>query len=155
MNQLSSKLKKHRCVSCLTQEEVLLFLQELDIPKSIRDSFKKNQVGGKALKLISDRNLRDLGMSDINQRKGLLHSICNVRENGCIRVAPPPPQTSTAAGVCCGDGLAAWWSADEVWKWLKEQDFNFPSLKGLTGQSLIHLSDEDISLDFRWVLLAS
>ena len=143
MNQLSSKLKKHRCVSCLTQEEVLFFLQELDIPKSIRDSFKKNQVGGNALKLISDRNLRELGMSDINQRKVLLHSICNVHENGCIRVAPP--QTSTAAGVCCGDGLAAWWSADEVWKWLKEQDFNFPSLKGLTGQSLIHLSDEDIS----------
>ena len=139
MNQLSSKLKKHRCVSCLTQEEVLLFLQELDIPKSIRDSFKKNQVGGKALKLISDRNLRELGMSDINQRKGLLHSICNVRENGCIRVAPPP------AEVCCGDGLAAWWSVDEVWKWLEEQDFNFPSLKGLIGQSLIHLSDEDIS----------
>ena len=142
MNQLSSKLKKHRCVSCLTQEEVLLFLQELDIPKSIRDSFKKNQVGGKALKLISDRNLRELGMSDINQRKVLLHSICNVHENGCIRVAPPP---HLPAGVCCGDGLAAWWSADEVWKWLKEQDFNFPSLKGLTGQSLIHLSDEDIS----------
>ena len=141
MNRLSSKLKKHRCVSCLTQEEVLLFLQELDIPKSIRDSFKKNQVGGKALKLISDRNLQELGMSDINQRKGLLHSICNVRENGCIRVAPPP----LPAGVCCSDGLAAWWSADEVWKWLKEQDFNFPSLKGLTGQSLIHLSDEDIS----------
>ena len=117
---------------------MLLFLQELDIPKSIRDSFKKNQVGGKALKLISDRNLRELGMSDINQRKGLLHSLCNVHENGCIRVAPP-------AGVCCGDGLAAWWSADEVWKWLEEQDFNFPSLKGLTGQSLIHLSDEDIS----------
>ena len=140
MNQLSSKLKKHRCVSCLSQEEVLFFLQELDIPKSIRDSFKKNQVGGKALKLISDRNLRELGMSDINQRKALLHSICNVRENGCIRVAPPPP----AAGVCC-DGLAAWWSADEVWKWLKEQDFNFPNLTGLTGQSLIHLSDEDIS----------
>ena len=139
MNQLSSKLKKHQCVSCLTQEEVLLFLQELDIPKSIRDSFKKNQVGGKALKLVSDRNLRELGMSDINQRKGLLHSICNVRENGCIRVAPPP------AGVCCGDGFAAWWSADEVWKWLQEQDFNFPCLKGLTGQSLIHLSDEDIS----------
>ena len=142
MNQLSSKLKKHRCVSCLTQEEVLLFLQELDIPKSIRDSFKKNQVGGKALKLISDRNLRELGMSDINQRKGLLHSICNVRENGCVRVAPP---SSLPVGVCCGDGLAAWWSADEVWKWLKEQDFNFPCLKGLTGQSLIHLSDEDIS----------
>ena len=139
MNQLSSKLKKHRCVSCLTQEEVLLFLQELDIPKSIRDSFKKNKVGGKALKLISDRNLRELGMSDINQRKVLLHSICIVHENGCIRVAPP------AAEVCCGDGLAAWWSADEVWKWLQEQDFNFPCLKGLTGQSLIHLSDEDIS----------
>ena len=142
MNQLSSKLKKHRCVSCLTQEEVLFFLQELDIPKPIRDSFKKNQVGGKALKLISDRNLRELGMSDINQRKALLHSICNVRENGCIRIAPPP---SPPAGVCCGDGLAAWWSADEVWKWLQEQDFNFPRLKGLTGQSLIHLSDEDIS----------
>ena len=139
MNQLSSKLKKHRCVSCLTQEEVLFFLQELDIPKSIRDSFKKNQVGGKALKLVSDRNLRELGMSDINQRKGLLHSICIVHENGCIRVAPP------AAEVCCGDGLAAWWSADEVWNWLQEQDFNFPCLKGLTGQSLIHLSDEDIT----------
>ena len=143
MNQLSSKLKKHRCVSCLTQEEVLLFLQEFDIPKSIRDSFKKNQVGGNALKLISDRHLRELGMSDINQRKALLHSICNVRENGCIRVAPPP--TSTAAGVCFGAGLAAWWSADEVWKWLNEQGFNFPSLKGLTGRTLIHLSDEDIS----------
>ena len=143
MNQLSSKLKKHRCVSCLTQEEVLLFLQELDIPKSIIDSFTKNQVGGKALKLLSDRNLRELGMSDINHRKALLHSICNVRENGCIRVAPPPPPL--LAGVCCGDGLAAWWSADEVWKWLQEQDFNFPCLKGLTGQSLIHLSDEDIS----------
>ena len=138
MNQLSSKLKKHRCVSCLTQEEVLLFLQELDIPKSIRDSFKKNQVGGKALKLISDRNLRELGMSDINQRKGLLHSICNVRVHGCIHVAPP-------VGACCGDGLAAWWSADEVWKWLEEQGFSFPSLKGLTGRTLIHLSDEDIS----------
>ena len=138
INQLSSKLKQHRCVSCLSQEEVLLFLQELDIPKSIRDSFKKNQVGGKALTLISDRDLRELGMSDINQRKVLLHSIYNVRENGCIRVAPPP------AGACCGDGLAAWWSADEVWKWLK-QDFRFQSLKGLTGQALIHLSDEDIS----------
>ena len=137
MNQLSSKLKKHRCVSCLTQEEVLLFLQELDIPKSIRDSFKKNQVGGKALKLISDPHLLELGMSDINQRKGLLHAICNVRVHGCIRVTPSPG--------ACGDGLAAWWSADEVWNWLEEQGFNFPCLKGLTGQSLIHLSDEDIS----------
>ena len=137
MNQLSSKLKENRDVSCLSQEEVLLFLQELDIPKSIRDSFKKNQVGGKALNRISDPHLRELGMSDINQRKGLLHAICNVRVHGCIRVTPSPG--------ACGDGLAAWWSADEVWKWLEEQDFNFPCLKGLTGQSLIHLSDEDIS----------
>ena len=135
--QLSSKLKESHDVSCLSQEEVLLFLQELDIPKPIRDSFKKNQVGGKALKLVSDRNLRELGMSDINQRKGLLHSICNVRVHGCIHVAPP-------VGAC-GDGLAAWWSADEVWKWLEEQGFNFPCLKGLTGRTLIHLSDEDIS----------
>ena len=125
MNQLSSKLKESRDVSCLTQDEVLLFLQELDIPKPIRDSFKKNEIGGKALKLVSDRNLRELGMSDINQRKGLLHSICNVRVHGCIHVAPP-------VGAC-GDGLAAWWSADEVWKWLKEQGFSFPCLKGLTG----------------------
>ena len=138
MHQFSSKLKESRDVSCLTQEEVLLFLQELDIPKPIRDSFKKNQIGGKALKLISDRNLRELGMSDINQRKGLLHSICNVRVHGCIHVAPP-------VGACCGDGLAAWWSADEVWKWLEEQGFSFPCLKGLTGRTLIHLSDEDIS----------
>ena len=116
---------------------MLLFLQELDIPKPIRDSFKKNQVGGKALKLVSDRNLRELGMSDINQRKGLLHAICNVRVHGCIHVAPP-------VGAC-GDGLAAWWSADEVWKWLEEQGFSFPCLKGLTGRTLIHLSDEDIS----------
>ena len=137
MNQLSSKLKESRDVSCLTQDEVLLFLQELDIPKPIRDSFKKNEIGGKALKLVSDRNLRELGMSDINQRKGLLHSICNVRVHGCIHVAPP-------VGAC-GDGLAAWWSADEVWKWLKEQGFSFPCLKGLTGRTLIHLSDEDIS----------
>ena len=137
MNQLSSKLKESRDISCLSQEEVLLFLQELDIPKPIRDSFQKNQVGGKALKLDSDRNLRELGMSDINQRKGLLHSICNVRVHGCIHVAPP-------VGAC-GDGLAAWWSADEVWKWLEEQGFSFPSLKGLTGRTLIHLSDEDIS----------
>ena len=137
MNQLSSKLKESRDVSCLSQEEVLVFLQELGIPKPIRDSFKKNQIGGKALKLVSDRNIRELGMSDINQRKGLLHSICNVRVHGRIRVAPPPG--------ACGDGLAAWWSADEVWKWLEEQDFSFPCLKGLTGQSLIHLSDEDIS----------
>ena len=93
------------------------------------------------MKLISDRNLEELGMSDINQWKGLLHSICNVRENGCIRFAPPPSPPVRA----CGDGLAAWWSADEVWKWLEEQDFSFPCLKGLTGQSLIHLSDEDIS----------
>ena len=92
------------------------------------------------MKLISDRNLRELGMSDINQRKGLLHSICNVRENGCIRVAPPPLLVGA-----CGDGLAAWWSADEVWKWLKEQGFSFPCLKGLIGRTLIHLSDEDIS----------
>ena len=138
MNQLSSKLKESRDVSCLSQEEVLLFLQELGIPKSIRDSFKKNQIGGKALKLVSDRNLlRELGMSDINQRKGLLHSICNVRVHGRIRVAPPPG--------ACGDVLAVWWSSDEVWKWLEEQDFSFPCLKGLIGQSLIHLSDEDIS----------
>ena len=137
MNQLSSKLKESRDVSCLSQEEVLLFLQELGIPKPIRDAFKKNQIGGKALKLVSDRNLRELGMSDINQRKGLLHSICNVRAHGRIRVAPPPG--------ACGDGLAAWWSSDEVWKWLEEQDFSFPCLKGLTGQSLIHVSDEDIS----------
>ena len=41
MNQLSSKLKESRDVSCLSQEEVLLFLQELDLPKSIRDSFKE------------------------------------------------------------------------------------------------------------------
>ena len=137
MNQLSSKLKESRDVSCLSQDEVLLFLQELDIPKPIRDSFKKNQIGGKALKLVSDRNLRELGMSDTNQRKGLLHSICNVRVHGCIHVAPP-------VGAC-GDGLAAWWSADEVWKWLEEQGFSFPCLKGLTGRTLIHLSDEDIS----------
>ena len=90
------------------------------------------------MKLVSDRNLRELGMSDINQRKGLLHSICNVRVHGCIHVAPP-------VGACCGDGLAAWWSADEVWKWLKEQGFSFPCLKGLTGRTLIHLSDEDIT----------
>ena len=137
MNQLSSKLKGSQDVSCLSQEEVLLFLQELDIPKPIRDSFKKNEVGGKALKLVSDRNLRELGMSDINQRKGLLHAICNVRVHGCIHVAPP-------VGAC-GDGLAAWWSSDEVWKWLEEQGFSFPCLKGLTGRTLIHLSDEDIS----------
>ena len=124
MNQLSSKLKESRDVSCLSQEEVLLFLQELAIPKQIRDSFKKNQVGGKALKLVSDRNLRELGMSDINQRKVLLHAICNVRVHGCIHVAPP-------IGAC-GDGLAAWWSADEVWKWLEEQGFSFPCLKGRT-----------------------
>ena len=137
MNQLSSKLKESRDVSCLTQAEVLLFLQELDIPKPIRDSFQKNQIGGKALKLVSDRILRELGMSDINQRKGLLHSICNVRAHGCIHVAPP-------VGAC-GDGLAAWWSADEVWKWLEEQGFSFPCLKGLTGRTLIHLSDKDIT----------
>ena len=137
MKQVSSKLKESRDISCLTQEEVLMFLQELDIPKPIRDSFKKNQVGGKALKLVSDRILRELGMSDINQRKGLLHSICNVRAHGCIHVAPPPG--------ACGDGLAAWWSADEVWKWLEEQGFSFPCLKGLTGRTLIHLSAKDIT----------
>ena len=137
MHQLSSKLKEHRCVSCLSQEEVLLFLQELEIPKSIRDSFKKNQIGGKALELVSDHNLHKLGMSDINQRKGLLHAICNVRVHGCIHVAPPPG--------ACGDGLAAWWSSDEVWKWLEEQGFSFPCLKGFTGRTLIHLSEDDIT----------
>ena len=137
MNQLSSKLKESKDVSCLSQEEVLLFLQELDIPKPIRDSFKKNQIGGKALKLVSDRILRELGMSDINRRKALIHAICNVRVHGCIHVAPPPG--------ACGDGLAAWWSSDEVWKWLEEQGFSFPCLKGLPGRTLIHLSDKDIT----------
>ena len=137
MNQLSLKLKESRDVLCLSQEEVLLFLQQLDIPKPIRDSFKKNQIAGKALKRVSDRILRELGMSDITQRKGLLHSICNVRVHGCIHVAPP-------VGAC-GDGIAAWWSADEVWKWLEEQGFSFPCLKGLTGRTLIHLSDDDIT----------
>ena len=137
MNQLSSKLKEHRSISCLSQEEVLLFLQELDIPKPIRELFKTNQIGGKALELVSDRNLRELGMSDINHRKVLFHSICNVRVHGCIHVAPP-------IGVC-GDELAAWWSAEEAWKWLEEQGFSFPCLKGLTGRTLIHLNDEDIS----------
>ena len=37
------------------------------------------------------------------------------------------------------------WSADEVWKWLEEQGFSFPCLKGLTGRTLIHLSDDDIT----------
>ena len=137
MNQLSSKLKEHRSVSCLSQEEVLLFLQELEIPKPIKESFKANQIGGKALQLVTDRNLRELGMSNINHRKGLLHAICNVLENGCIHVAPPPR--------AYGDGLIAWWSAEEVWKWLEEQGFSFPCLKGMTGRTLIHLSDEDIS----------
>ena len=137
MNQLSSKLKEHRSVSCLSQEEVLLFLQELDIPKPIRASFKTNQIGGKALELVSDRNLRELGMSDINHRKGLLHAICNVRVHGCIHVVPPPG--------ACGDDLAAWWSAEEVWKWLEEQGFSFPCMKGMTGRTLLHLSDEDIT----------
>ena len=41
MNQLSSKLKESRDVSCLSQDEVLLFLQELRIPKPIRDSQKE------------------------------------------------------------------------------------------------------------------
>ena len=138
MNQLSSKLKESRDVSCFSQEEVLLFLQELDIPKPIRDSFKKNQVGGKALKLVSDQNLRELGMSDINQRKGLLHSICNVRVHGCIHVAPPVGSMWVMdllrGGVLmkCGSG----------WE---EQGFNFPCLKGLTGRILIHLSDDDIT----------
>ena len=137
MNKLSSKLKEHRCVSCLTQEDVLLLLQELDIPKAMRESFQKNKIGGKALKLISDRNLRELGMSDINQRKALLHAICNVRVHGCIHVAPPHGAS--------GDALAAWWNADEVWKWLEGQGFSFSCLKGLTGRTLIHLSDEDIT----------
>ena len=137
INQLSSKLKEHRCVSCLAQEEVLLFLQELEIPNPIRDLFKKNQIGGKALELVSDHNLQNLGMSDINLRKGLLHAICNVRVHGCIHVAPPLGAS--------GDALAAWWNADEVSKWLEEQGFDFPSLKGLTGRTLIHLSEDDIS----------
>ena len=89
------------------------------------------------MKRVSDSILRELGMSDINQRKGLLHSICNVRVHGCIHVAPP-------VGAC-GDGLAAWWSADEVWKWLEEQGFSFPCLQWLTGRTLIHLSDDDIT----------
>ena len=137
IKQLSSKLKEYSSVSCLSQEEVLLFLQELDIPKAMRESFKNNQIGGKALDLVSDRNLRDLGMNDINQRKALLHAICNVRVHGCIHVAPPHGAS--------GDALAAWWNADEVWKWLEEQSCSFPCLKGLTGRTLIHLSAEDIS----------
>ena len=137
MNQLSSKLKEHGSVSCLSQEEVLLLLEELNIPKSIRESFKKNQIGGKALELVSERIIKELGMSDINHRKALIHAICNVRVRGCIHVSPPPG--------ACGDGLAAWWSSDEVWKWLESQGFNFPCLKGLTGRTLIHLSDEDTS----------
>ena len=129
LHLLSKKLQENHSVSCLSQEEVLLLLQELDFPSEDRELFQRNKIGGTALELVSDRNLRELGIRDIMSRKVLLHSIYNVLVYGCIRVVPPP----------------AWWNAEKAWKWLEKQGCSFSCLKGLTGQTLLHLSDEDIS----------
>lgn len=133
---LLSKLKEHT-ISTLTQDDVDMLLQELSFPLKLRACFKDNQIDGSALGLLKDENLRDLGITDINLRKTLLHALEHIRVHGTIFFAPLPGST--------GVSVAASWNSGQVFKWLEEQGFAIPALKGLTGQILLHLGASDLT----------
>lgn len=129
-SKLASKLQSHS-LSMLSVEDTSELLKELEFPLCHISAFKENEIDGPALELMNETNMRELGISDIKQRKCLVHAICNIHFHGS-------PQVGS------GMSQAASWPPEKAFKWLEDHGFGLAVLRGMPGYVLIHLTVWDI-----------